>query len=80
MIAIIRIWYVSNWFHSNKDALRVSFEMEMWGRLGGSAVEHLLQLRLILGLGIESRIRLPERSLLLSLSISLPLSLSLMNK
>ena len=48
------------------------------GRLGGSVVEHLpLAQGMILGLGIESRIRLHTRSLLLSLPMSLPLSLSL---
>ena len=41
------------------------------GCLGGSAAEHLpLAQGMILGLGIKSHIRLPERSLLLSLSLS----------
>ena len=45
--------------------------------MGGSVVEHLLSPQdVILGLGIESCIGLPVRSLLLPLSMSLPLSLS----
>ena len=53
------------------------------GCLGGSAVEHLPSAQgMILGLGIESHIKLPIGSLLLPLPVSLPLYLcvSLMNK
>ena len=46
------------------------------GCLGGSAVEHLPSAQgMIPGSGIESRIGLPARSLLLPLPGSLPLSL-----
>ena len=55
--------------------------MQQAGCLGGSVVECLpLAQGVILGLGIESHIRLPARSLLLPLPISLLLSLSLTNK
>ena len=48
----------------------------IWGRLGGSAVEHLpLAQSMILGLGIKFHIGLPVRNLLLPLPMSLPLSL-----
>ena len=48
------------------------------GYLGGSVVEHLpLAPGVIRGLGIESHIRLPVKSLLLPLSMSLPLSVCL---
>ena len=51
------------------------------GCLGGSVVESLpLAQGLIPGQGIESRIQLPTRSLLLPLPMSLPLFVSLMNK
>ena len=54
-------------------------EKDKQGLLGGSAVERLPLARgVILGPGIESHIRLPARSLLLSLPVSL--LLSLMNK
>ena len=63
---------------------RIKGKLDFWhnslltGCLGGSVVEHLPSAQdMILGLGIESHIRLPTRSLLLPLSMSLPLSFCL---
>ena len=59
-----------------QDSIKILEE----GHLGSSAVERLPSAQgMIPGSGIESRIGLPARSLLLPLPGSLPLSLSLMN-
>ena len=53
-------------------------DIKVEGHLGGSAVERLpLPQVVIPGSGIESRIRLPARNLLLPLALFLPLSLGL---
>ena len=60
---------------------RVEVGREFWGRLGGSVVECLPLVQVVIpGPGIKSRVGFPTGSLLLPLPVSASLSLFLINK
>ena len=60
----------------DESPMEITKKMQNVGSLGGSVVECLPSAQgMIPGLGIESHIRVPARSLLLSLRMSLLLSL-----